>query len=55
MPDAFQTRMHERELVESDLFDTNLVGCIDRKALVVVAASYAEVSAQLCRTAARVP
>lgn len=35
--------MHDREVVESDLTDTNLVGCIDKKAVLVKARSYEEV------------
>ena len=35
--------MHEAEVVESDLVDTNLVGCLDSKALIVTANSYEEV------------
>lgn len=35
--------MHETEVVESDLVDTNLVGCLDSKALIISANSYEEV------------
>ena len=35
--------MHELEVVESDLLDTNLVGCLDSKATIIQANSYEEV------------
>jgi len=35
--------MHDAEVVESDLVDTNLVGCLDSKALIITANSYEEV------------
>jgi hypothetical protein len=43
MPPALQEGMHEREVVEWLQTDTNLVGCIERKARVVKARSYEEV------------
>ncbi|KIY94336.1 hypothetical protein MNEG_13627 [Monoraphidium neglectum] len=47
MPPALQEGMHEREVVEWLQTDTNLVGCIERKARVVKARSYEEAAAQL--------
>jgi hypothetical protein len=44
MPPALQEGMHEREVVEWLQTDTNLVGCIERKARVVKARSYGDVS-----------
>jgi hypothetical protein len=35
--------MHDKEVLESDCCDNNLVGCIDRKIQVVKARSYEEV------------
>jgi hypothetical protein len=35
--------MHDTEVVESDLIDTNLVGCLDSKATIITANSYDEV------------
>jgi hypothetical protein len=43
LPLQLQTNMHDREVLESDMTDTNLVGCIDRKAAVFRARSYEEV------------
>ncbi|KAI8470082.1 MAG: hypothetical protein J3K34DRAFT_521647 [Monoraphidium minutum] len=47
MPAAFQENMHDRELVESLQSDTNLVGCIDHRAVVVHGASYEEALARV--------
>ena len=47
MPAHLQEGMHDREVVEWLQTDTNLVGCIERKARVVKAASYDEALAQL--------
>jgi hypothetical protein len=43
MPANLQEGMHEREVAEWLQTDTNLVGCIERKACVIRAASYEEV------------
>ena len=43
LPLQLQANMHDREVLESDMTDTNLVGCIDRKAAVFRARSYEEV------------
>jgi hypothetical protein len=43
MPANLQEGMHDREVVEWLQTDTNLVGCIERKARVVKARSYEEV------------
>jgi hypothetical protein len=43
MPPHLQEGMHDREVAEWLQTDTNLVGCIERKARVVKAASYEEV------------
>lgn len=43
MPAHLQEGMHDREVVEWLQTDTNLVGCIERKATVVKARSYEEV------------
>jgi hypothetical protein len=43
MPPNLQEGMHDAEVVEWLQTDTNLVGCIERKARVVKAASYDEV------------
>lgn len=40
--------MHEREVVESDLIDSNLVGCLDHKALIIKANSYEQVCGARC-------
>ncbi|KAI8470406.1 MAG: hypothetical protein J3K34DRAFT_458897 [Monoraphidium minutum] len=47
MPPALQEGMHEREVVEWLQTDTNLVGCIERRANVIKAHSYEEAVAQL--------
>eukprot|EP00878_Enallax_costatus_P033479 GHUV01036953.1.p1 GENE.GHUV01036953.1~~GHUV01036953.1.p1 ORF type:complete len:140 (-),score=28.92 GHUV01036953.1:365-784(-) len=41
--------MSEAEVVESDLRDMNLVGCIDRKAVVIRADSFTQVLFVSCR------
>jgi hypothetical protein len=51
MPPALQRGMHEREVVEWLLTDTNLVGCLERRALVVRARSYEEVGTAAGRAA----
>lgn len=43
LPPAVAAGMHEQEVVESDLIDTNLVGCLDSKATIIQASSYEEV------------
>lgn len=43
LPPSVGATMHEAEVVESDLIDTNLVGCLDSKATIVTANSYDEV------------
>jgi hypothetical protein len=45
LPASVGGSMHEAEVVESDLVDTNLVGCLDSKALILRANSYEEVCA----------
>jgi hypothetical protein len=45
MPPHLQEGMHEREVVESLQTDTNLVGCIERKARVIRARSHEEAAA----------
>ncbi len=47
MPAHLQAGMHDREVVEWLQTDTNLVGCIERKARVIKARSYEEVRAHL--------
>jgi hypothetical protein len=47
VPAALGACMHDREVVASDLLDTNLVGCLDKRATVVRAGSYEEVGAAL--------
>jgi hypothetical protein len=47
MPANLQEGMHDREVVEWLQTDTNLVGCIERKARVVKARSYDHAAAQL--------
>ncbi|GBF97254.1 hypothetical protein Rsub_09945 [Raphidocelis subcapitata] len=47
MPAHLQEGMHEREVAEWLQTDTNLVGCIERKARVLRARSYEEAVAQL--------
>ncbi|KAF6265750.1 hypothetical protein COO60DRAFT_1623835 [Scenedesmus sp. NREL 46B-D3] len=42
VPAALAAAMHEREVVASALQDTNLVGCLDKRATVVRAGSYEE-------------
>lgn len=46
LPASIASGMHDVEVVESDLVDTNLVGCLDSKALIVTANSYEEVREQ---------
>lgn len=43
VPPALGAMMSEHEVVESDLCDTNLVGCIDKKAVIVRANNYTQV------------
>lgn len=43
LPAGVSASMHELEVVESDLLDTNLVGCLDSKATIIQANSYEEV------------
>lgn len=43
LPASVGASMHEAEVVESDLIDTNLVGCLDSRALILTANSYEEV------------
>jgi hypothetical protein len=43
VPAVLAAAMHDREVVASDLLDTNLVGCLDKRATVVRASSYEEV------------
>lgn len=45
LPASVSASMHEAEVVESDLVDTNLVGCLDSKALIITADTYEEVRA----------
>ena len=47
MPAQLQEGMHEREVAEWLQTDTNLVGCIERKARVLRARSYEDAAAQL--------
>eukprot|EP00879_Flechtneria_rotunda_P001503 GHRR01001660.1.p1 GENE.GHRR01001660.1~~GHRR01001660.1.p1 ORF type:complete len:1310 (+),score=607.85 GHRR01001660.1:230-4159(+) len=47
LPPAVASTMHELEVVESDLTDANLVGCLERKATVVLASSYSEALQQV--------
>lgn len=42
-PEDMRAGMHDKEVLESDCCDNNLVGCIDRKIQVVKARSYEEV------------
>ncbi len=47
MPAHLQVGMHDREVVEWLQTDTNLVGCIERKARVLKARSYEEALTRL--------